>query len=44
MGEREGEMCCYGEESIGRDGGFEEGDGLIAVVIGIVIITVGMLD
>ena len=29
MGEREGEVCCYGEEGFGRDRGVEEGYGLI---------------
>jgi hypothetical protein len=41
MGEREGEMCSYGEESIGRDGGVEEGYGVIAIVA---IVTVEILD
>lgn len=33
MGEWEGEMCCYGEESIGRDGGVEEGYGVIIIIL-----------
>ena len=32
MGEREGEVCCYGAESVGRDGGAEKGYGVIDVV------------
>jgi hypothetical protein len=28
MGEREGEMCCYWEASIRRDGGVEKSNGL----------------
>ena len=32
MGEWEGEVCCYGEESVGRNGGVEKGDDLNVLV------------
>jgi hypothetical protein len=37
MGEREGEVCCYGAESVGGDGGAEKGYGVIVIVIAIAI-------
>jgi hypothetical protein len=37
MGEREGEVCCYGAESVGRDGGAEKGHGVIVIAIVIAI-------
>ena len=34
MGEWPGQMCCYGAEGIGWDGGVKEGDGLISGFVG----------
>lgn len=40
MGEREGKMCCYGEEGIGRNGGVEKGYGVIAIVLMVIIVEI----
>jgi hypothetical protein len=40
VGERQGEMCCDGKESTGRDGGAEKGYGMIVIIIIITVITV----